>query len=307
MKTINLTLFVLSAILLAVPAMCDWNISFGESESQVSFSAPKGAEDFPMGPNSFRMINDDLWVLDSVGGRLLSFDKNGKLTEKIKIPGLGKEFYLDDFAAQIDNGKIVSFWVAERFANVLTRVSRDGKELAKAASESLAQLDELAVDSKGQLYVGDYGKSQLAVFSNEGQFLRAIPWQLSGFAVDQADNLHMINFVSGSGHQHLALNSEGKELFRTDIGLSDMQNPRLWKVGENDSIIISFIPQTGNPTKNVLFSIAKDGTIVKKLDYKNPYYIARYLVLGEKKCWVVDADYLKAPKKGIELKQVGNF
>lgn len=308
MKAITMSLVAILILGIAVPGMCNWEITFGKEVAQVGFvNPPAGPEDFPLGPNSFKLIDGKLWLADSVKGRILSFSVENKLETTISVPGLAKQFYLDDFAVQISNGKVVAVWVAERFANELVKVSPDGKELVRVKATSLAQIDELTVDSKGQLYVGDFGKSQLAVYSSEGKFLRKMPWQLSGFVTDSSDNLHMINYVEGKGHQHLTIDPSGKELSRTEIGFAQMQNPRIWHVTSKNEILVSFIPKSGDPTKNILVNISDKGTILKKMSFTNPYYISKYLLIGEETCWLVKADYLKSPEKAIIISELGTI
>ncbi|GAB4280397.1 MAG: hypothetical protein Kow0029_24930 [Candidatus Rifleibacteriota bacterium] len=307
MKTTMMLMITILVLGITAPAMCNWELMFGKEASQLGFvNPPPGPEDPPLGPASFRLVEGNIWVLDSVKGQVLCFNPENKLTANVKIPGLPKQFYLDDFAIQLKDGKPVSIWVAERFSNEIIKVSMNGKELARTKTGQ-AQLDQLEVDSTGQLYVGDFGKSELAVYSSEGKKLRKMPWQLSGFAVDASDNLHMINFNDGTGHQHVILSPDGKELSRTEIGFANMQNPRLWHVTANNDILVSFIPESGDPTKNILVKISAKGLIEKKLGFTNPYYINRYLLLDDKSCWLANADYLKAPEQTIKISRLGEL
>ena len=73
------TFVLLSAILFGLSAQChalSWTIDYGtpKDKGKVSvynnITAPDFAEDAPYGPMSFRVIKEDLWLLDSVSGRL---------------------------------------------------------------------------------------------------------------------------------------------------------------------------------------------------------------------------------------------
>jgi hypothetical protein len=303
----NTVLLILLAITVTLPAFANWEIKFGKAQSEVGYvNPPPGPEDFPLGPHSFRIINGKLWLADSVRGRIISFSDGKTVASEIKVPGLTEPFFIDDFAVQMVKDTPVSIWVAERFSGQLIRVAPDGKELARIKNPGLAQLDDLGVDSSGQLYVGDFGKSILAVFSSDGKKLRQIPWQMSGLAVDKSDCLHTINFNEGTGHQHVVYDAAGKELTRIEIGFEDMQNPRLWQVNELGEIFVSFIPQSGDPTKNILVTITDKGIITNKISFTNPYYIGRYLMVSEKDCYLVKADYLNAPARSISIAKVGS-
>lgn len=301
-------LFLLLAMSLSLPAHANWEIKFGKAANEVGYvNPPAGPEDFPLGPHSFRVISGNLWLADSVKGRVLSFAPDGQLASEIKIPGLTEPFFIDDFAIQVQNDEAVSAWVAERFSGHLIKISAEGKELLRIKNTGLAQLDELAVDSNGQLYVGDYGKSLLTAFSSEGKKLWQRPWQMSGLATDASDNLHMIHFNEGTGHQHLTINSAGKEISRIEIGFAEMQNPRLWQVNEQGEIFVSFVPQSGDPTKNILATITAKGTILNKINFTNPYYIGRYLMIKDKDCYLVKTDFLKAPGTSIKIEKAGSI
>lgn len=297
-------ILVLLAVLFSVQAQANWEIKFGKGENEVGYvNPPAGPEDFPLGPHSFRIIADKLWLADSVKGRILSFNKDGSLHREIKIPGLSEPFFIDDFAMINEN----EVWVAERFSGHLIKVSQDGKELVRIKKTGLIQFDELAADSKGQLYVGDFGQALVAVFSPEGKRLRQLPWQMSGLAVDAADRLHMIHFDEAAGHQHVTLDSSGKELSRINIGFSKMQNPRIWQVNEINEIFVSFIPQSGDPTKSILVTISEKGLILNKINFTNPYYIGRYLMIDNQDCLIVKTDFLKAPANSIRIEKIGKI
>ena len=306
MKAFLFFLAIIVSLVLTSPAFAAWDLKLGPASNELGFvNPPSGPEDFPLGPHSFRLAHGELWVADSVKGRILKIGKKAEVLTEIKVPGLKEPFFLDDFAIQFNGEEVIALWVAERFSTELIKVSPDGKELVRVKNSGLAQLDELGVDSKGQLYVGDFGKSLLATFSPDGKKLREIPWQMSGFAVDNKDNLHMIRYDEETAHQHLVIDANGKETGRTRIGFAEMQNPRLWQVNDEGDIFVSFVPQSGNPTKNVLVTISQKGLILKKIAYTNPYYIGRYLMVENNDCLLVKADYLKAPKLSITVAPAG--
>lgn len=298
---------VAMTMMVLAPAFASWELPFGEKAETLGIIAPVGAEDFPVGPASFRVVGDNLWVLDSAKGRVLCFDAASKIVNQIAIPGLPTKYVLDDFALQFasaDAAQPSAIIVVEAMERLIIKFSLDGKELFKVNPENLIQLDEVAVDGTGQFYVGDYAKSLIAVFSADGKILREIAWQSSGFAVDGDNNLHMINYEDEVGHFHVKLAADGKELARTRLGLPEMQNPRLWHVNSKGEYLLSYIPPEGDTNSQALYTYSASGEILKKVDFKNPYYIKRYLSAGNESAWLVDADYSKAPELSIKFKQL---
>ncbi|MBU1108403.1 MAG: hypothetical protein KKB51_17140 [Candidatus Riflebacteria bacterium] len=297
---------VMTMMVLA-PAFANWELPFGKEVAAVGITAPVGAEDFPVGPASYRIVGDNLWVLDSAKGRVLCFDAASKLLKEIAIPGLPEKYILDDFAMQFtgkDADQPSAIIVIEAMDRLIIKFSLDGKQLFKVKSDSLIQLDEVDIDSTGQFYVGDYAKSLLAVFSADGKMLREISWQSSGFVVDSDNNLNMINYVDEVGHFYVKLAADGQELVRVKLGLPEMQNPRIWHVNSKGEFLVSFIPPEGDPSSQALYTYSAKCEILKKVVFKNPYYVKRYLTAGKESAWLVDADYNKAPDQPIKFKQL---
>lgn len=294
------------SILAAGPVFC-WQLSFGKETGRVGIIKPVGAEDFPVGPASYRVVGDNLWVLDSAKGKVVCFDSSNNLVKEVVIPSLPKEYVLDDFALEFADAastEPTAIIVVDLMERLVIKFALNGKELLKIKPEGLIQLDEIAIDKNGQFYVGDYANTLIGVFAADGRQLRQIPWQCSGFALDAENNLHMIHFEEKVGHFHIKLAADGKELSRTQLGMLDMQNPRIWHVNSRGEYLLSFIPPQGETNSQVLYSYSPAGEILKKVEFKNPYYIKRYLTAGEDSAWLVDADYMRAPDYPIKFKQL---
>ncbi len=305
MNRIVLTVAAMTMMILA-PAFC-WELSFGKESGKVGIIAPAGAEDFPVGPASYRVVGENLWVLDSANGKVLCFDASSKLLREIAIPGLAKEWVLDDFALQFADAKAAepsAILVVDLMERLVVKFALDGKEIFKIKPENLIQLDEIEIDSTGQFYIGDYANSVIAVFAADGKQLRQIPWQCSGFALDPENNLHMIHFEDNVGHFHVKLAADGNELGRVKLGLPEMQNPRLWHANAKGEYLLSFIPPEGETNSQVLFTYSSAGQILKRANFFSPYYIKRYLSAGKESAWLVDADYSKAPAQAVKFKQL---
>ena len=81
---------IASCILLTTNAVfADVTVPYGEGSGKVDFinnkRFPKLEDPLPVGPLAFRMIEDKVWIADSVGGKLIQFDKNGKVLSEIAV------------------------------------------------------------------------------------------------------------------------------------------------------------------------------------------------------------------------------
>ncbi len=304
----------MSRVIVAVAAMMmilapafSWELSFGTEPGKVGIKAPVGAEDFPVGPASFRVVGDNLWVLDSANGKVLCFDSSSKLIKEVAIPSLPKEWVLDDFALQFSAGSTepVAIIVVDLMERLVIKFGMDGKELLKIKPDNLIQLDEIQIDSNGQFYVGDYANRVIGVFAPDGKQLHQISWQCSGFVIDHENNLHIIHYDEKAGHFHVKLNNGGTtEMARAELGLPEMQNPRIWHVNAKGEYLVSFIPPAGETNSQVLYTYSSAGEILKRVNFNSPYYIKRYLSAGNESAWLVDAEYGKAPGQSIKFKQL---
>ena len=67
----------------------DVAVPYGVGSGQVDFinnnKYPKIDDPQPTGPLSFRVVGESTWVADSVGNKLMQFDKAGKLVSEFSI------------------------------------------------------------------------------------------------------------------------------------------------------------------------------------------------------------------------------
>ena len=149
----------------------NWVVDYGADKNKVSVynsnTAKDFAEDAPYGPMSFRIDKQQLRLLDSIAGRLVTIDKRNKIKSSSQVPELQSFKLLEDFA-YIENEK--SFWVADAVDRVIRKVGPRGDILVKIDSKSLPggkiiQVNQIEVDSKGYLYVGDCGLARRSVFN----------------------------------------------------------------------------------------------------------------------------------------------
>lgn len=297
MRKTTATLMAVIMFAFSSPAFSNWELNFGKEDERVGITAPMNEEDSPDGPGAFRIAENDLWVLDSVKGRAVCVNSENTFSKVVKFPDLKPEFILTDFALQRSaTGDVQAIVTIDMRAKEIVVVSVEGQELKRINASQMLQLDEVDVDTEGQIYVGDYAAGNILVFSPDGKVLRTIPWQVSGFVTDLNNNLHMFDFKEGSGHALVTLAKDGKETARQELGMAEMQNPRIWNVNAAGESLVSFVPATGDSSTQMVYTISSTGEVLGKASFANPYYINRYLAAGKDNvAWLVKADYLKAP------------
>lgn len=304
------------AAFLGLASLCQaqtWNLNYGNEDGKVAFynskNDPNFAEDSPYGPMAFRVIEDKLWVLDSIAGKLVCFDKNGKVLKSIIVPNLEGFKLLEDFALSGDDkNNPESVWIANAADCIIRKISiSDGKVLAEVGgngnvSGKILQVSQLEVDAGGRLYVADIARSTLSVFTATGSFLREYPWQSSGFFVDKNANLHLLHYLDNSGYFHRIYSSKGQLIKNVHLGLVNNTNVKLIKVEDDGSVILSMIPKEGFKGVLLLHKIDKMGIIREKLEYVPPSTMNRDICLDGDNIFLAEANFETAPNTKFVIK-----
>ncbi len=309
-------LLVLFVIGLAVQAQAQsWKIGYGNDKGKVavynSKTDPKFAEDAPYGPMAFRVFAENLWLLDSIGGRIYGFDQQNSLKTEIAVPGLEGFKLLEDFALLTGaSGQPETAWVADAAGCFVRKLSlADGKELLRIGGRGtepgkFLQINQLEVDAGGRLYVGDYGRTVISVFTAYGELIREIPWQRSGFALDKKGRLHLLAWRDNAGYFHRIYSSRGQLQKSIHVGLADLENPRVWSADSDDSFIVSFVPSGGFKGSLQLVEISGTSKIARKLDFAPPGSMNRFVASANQKIFVAEADFSTAPDGDFAVKTV---
>ena len=312
MKSISL----LCVAFLSLSTLCQaqsWSLDYGNEEGKVAFynsnNDPNFAEDSPYGPLSFRVVNNNLWVLDSVAGKLSYFDEKGKLLKSIVVPGLEGFKLLEDFALVGDNlAEPDAVWIANAADNLIRKISlADGKVIAQVGGAGdeqgkVMQVSQLETDAGGRLYVGDIARNKLSVFSATGAFLREYQWQSTGFVVDKYANLHLIHYSDNAGYLYRVYSPKGQLLKNTHLGFSKNANLKLYSVNADGSIILSMIPESGFKGVLDLYKVNKSGVIEEQLQYIPPVSMNRYVFVDGDRIFHAEADFDSAPKTKFMVK-----
>lgn len=302
-------LFLTIAFIIALSscyAQNGWNIPYGQSADEVgifnSNTDPDFSEDMPFGPMSFRIHNQKLWLLDSIGAGIKVFNKEG-LVNNLKFKNMPENHLLEDFAIVTDdNNRIESVWVAEAAESVIYKFSaKTGNKQHSFGSRGahqgqFLQINQIELDNKNRLYVGDYGKSLISVFSPYGEHLFEIPWQRSGFTIDQNDMLHLIEYRENAGY--FLLKYDGKKLVSsTHLGLNKLQNAKVISFDEElKGVFISFIPETGFEGRLHLYIAFENGRSEKIKQFAPQPPMNRFIQACSYNFWVAQADFNLAPE-----------
>ncbi|MFZ2958048.1 MAG: hypothetical protein WA705_14265 [Candidatus Ozemobacteraceae bacterium] len=296
-----------TALFAASMTASTWTLDYGKGSGQVSWlnaaNQPNFQEPSPLGPLSVRVHGDSLWVADSIAGRVLCIDQSGKPRHQIKIPGVASNTLLEDFAlVQAPNGTIESIWVGDG-ADLVVRKIRvaDGCEIARCGGLGgtpglFTQIHQIEVGQSGHVYVGDFGRGIVAVFSADGKLLREQPWERSGFAVDSDDRLSLISWSTGTGYALRSYDSEGRLFDTIHLGHGTLQNPHLW-LRDEASAFVSFIPQGGYRGIVQVMQFGIHGQVLAKRSLRPPLGMHRYLnVSPDGVICRVQAEFERAPK-----------
>ncbi len=308
-----LLLLTALALLAPLPAPADWALPFGQGKGQVGFLNGSQVKPFeeasPLGPLAFRVLGDQAWVLDSLGGRLLAFDAAGRLTATVAVPGLASNTLLEDFAlVPGPDGKPESVWVGDGADGLLRRVkAADGRLLAQTGGAGdrpgrFGQIRQIEAGPDGAVFVGDVGRGVVAVFDGDGRFLRELPWQRSGFALDAAGNLGMIDFAESVGYLWRTYDPQGRLIRAVHLGWGDHQNPRVWGLTPEGGPLVSFVPPGGYRGWLRLVAFSGFGRSLEAVQFQPPPSMNRFVdrcgqpVPGKVgPFWLARADFEAAP------------
>jgi len=174
-------------------------------------------------PHGFTIDNrDHLWITDGhvaegKGDVVMEFDQNGKLLRTLGKPGVsgaGPDTFHEPNAVLIapDGSIFVSDGHVPDKGNArVIKFDRDGKFLKQwgGHGKGPGQFEMphcLAMDSKGNLYVGDRGNDRIQIFTQDGKYLGQFTQfgRPSGIVIDRNDILYSTDSESraaaGYGH-----------------------------------------------------------------------------------------------------------
>ena len=321
----NLKSFLIASCLILSSAalFADVAVPYGEGAGKVDYINLKCYKELgdplPFGPLSFRMIEDKVWIADSVGGKLMQFDSKGKfLSEFSVLPEGTKPYRIDQYGCPLlniliediapvrgDYGAVAAWWVAESQENRLMKFTPDGKKLAEIKNPDFSQLYRVEVGVGGHLFVADKGARAIFVYDSEGKLVNKLNWEWSGMAVAGTDEkLYRLMYMAEEHKNMLvATDLEGKVVKSVLLEVVNMLNPKLWWVDEvKGECVVTSTPQTGFKGIYNIYRIGFDGKIKAQGEFKAPFIMNRFIDnIDYGEVFIGKSDYSAAPDGKLEV------
>lgn len=298
-------------------------LAYGDEKHKLAFinqnKYPGIEEPIPFGPLSFRVIDNNFWIADSVAGKLVQVNRENKVLAELSVipenqvkPQKAYEndpclqVLIEDFAPiKGEYNMLTAILVAESMENRLILVDLDGKIQKVVNIPEFKQLYKIEISAAGTIYVADKGAQRIFVFDSDLNYLEAMSWEWSGLAVSQQEDvLYRVFFTAETGLLTLVGMNRDKEIVReVELMLPMHLNPELcWVDEEKQECLISYVPDTGFDGKFMLARVSFDGSVIKTTEMKAPIAMNRYIDKYHASTWVAEADYNSAPKGVFKLK-----
>lgn len=303
-----LTTFVLAFFICCNMVFAEVTVKFGTEPGSVGYINQKTnpGEDMPVpiGPLSFRVHADEIWVADSVGNRFLVFSHDGKLLREINYAPASEKVLLEDFVFVIDGvGKIDSIWAINGYMSRLINISPQGNKISEITSEKLIQPMKILVDKENNLLVSDDGAQKIHLFNSSGSLKKSFDYEWSGFALTNEKQVFFrLKFDHDQQKTYLVKQSyDGSILGETPLELENHYNPQLWWV-DDSAAVLTYKPAQDTPGKAILAVISFDGRIKGSDEIAIPVSMTRYLEPGAGNyLWNGQANYWNAPEGALKI------
>jgi sugar lactone lactonase YvrE len=201
---------------------------------------PQGQPDAPMPPMPAKVIGHQVFKFSPDGKLLLTLGKAGG--NPPGPPADPASFYQPNDVITLPNGDILvaeGHSDAENISNRIVRFDRTGKYVGQFGTRGsgpgeFIQPHGLALDSQGNLLVGDRSNNRVQMLTTDGKFIREYHAfsRPSGLWVDRNDMLYVADSESGS----VSRDPKTKQLARTEW----IRGIRIGSL--KDGKVIAFIP-----------------------------------------------------------------
>ena len=314
---------VLASLLMlaSTTVFADVSIPYGEGSGKADFinnnKYPRIDDPLPTGPLSFRLVEDKTWVADSVGNKLMQFDKKGKLISEFSVLSKDtKPFNLDEYNLPILNmliedfapvygnyGEAVAWWIIDGCKNKLIKFSVKGEKLAEITNQEFGQLYRVEVGRGGHIFVADKMARAIYTYDSEGKFLNKQNWEWSGMAVaGKKDVLYRLMYDREANRNILvASNLKGKVIKGTMLDIA-MFNPRLWWVDEQKGeCVITYSPAKFDGKYNIV-RVGLDGKVRASGEMPAPLFMNRCIDhLDYEDVFIGKGNFYTAPEGKFEI------
>lgn len=306
---------LLMALILTVPIFAQAQISlpYGEGAGQVNYYNASNQEfyeePYPIGPLSFRLDGEHIWVADSVGVKMLKLTRNSEIVSEFSVKGEAEVRMIEDFALVTNKeGKTTSIWFIDSMFNILVNYSVNGEELGTITSDELIQPSAIEVSTSGHIYVADKGAQAIVIFNANGEFVTSANWEWSGMAISRSSDLfYRLFYESESESSFLVAQDLNDEILaEIKVILPPHTNPELWMVDEaKQEMLITCTPVTGFAGTFIALRCGFDGEVKGQSTITPPFVMNRYIDMqGFEDAWIGVANYEKAPGGAFKLEPV---
>ncbi len=307
---LRFVLIIMGVLCVSPGAFAEIALEYGQGSGKVGYINQKnrpGDDVSAMGPRSFRVVNDEFWVADTVGNKLIKLDKEGRFVSECSFAAKDEKVFVEDFAPVFAaDGSLQAFWLINGFKPSLLKISPEGSKLDEIESADLLQPMKIAIDSDQNLLVTDDAAQKILIFSPAKTLIARADYEWSGLAVtDEKGAFYRLKF-SQENQQTSLLKSTfaGKELAAMKITLEKHHNPHLWWVNnEKQEFFITYMTQNLAAGKVILARIGFDGSVKGSTQVKIPAIMTRFIEQkGFTEAWTGDADYRQAPDGKLLIK-----
>jgi hypothetical protein len=300
---------ILAALLLSTGSMAlglELSLPFGSKTDQVGFQNATTNPDqemlVPLGPLSFRCHRQEIWVADSVKGRLLLLSSDGAIQKTLAVLPATDGPLVDFAIHQAPNGDIISFWVLAQGSQRVVQVSPTGEVVHSFGGRGpeagkFLQLNRIEINASGTLFIGDKLKQNIACFSVDGQFLRERHWEWSGFCLTPAGYFCRLTWDETLKVNHLLIEDhDGVVKTSKALDLPPHRNPKLWAVDQQGQALVSYIPAEGFKGSYGIRLCDSAGKPVKTSTMTPPLVMNRFLDTAPDGTLILGTgDFSKAP------------
>lgn len=285
-----------------------WRIPYGTAESAVGFTHPSktNPEDPSFGPLSVRVHGKELWVADSVNGRILCFAADGSRQRILALADAPENTLIEDFSVDVANNRI---WLADAAdGQVVALDFHTGAKLVRCVLPGgrAAQIKQIETGRDGSVLIWDLGKASLLRCAADGSLLNQWPIEPSGFAIDNEMQIHDLLANALHGLLWRVRDLHGKEVRHVHIGLPDYYNPRIWAVTSTGALLLSVIPPGGFKGHLHLMTVLPSGAIARVRRFAPALTMNRFVSLAtDGSLWLCRADFTKAPQGFVGVERIG--
>lgn len=247
----------------------DLNLSVkGEGLSVLTAKeAPEGfGRGLPMGPASLHYSGASLWAVDSIAGRLVEFNSEGKEVASLTVKD-GDKLVISDFAMIADEaGKNKGFWLVGSEKPEVIKIDNTGNILASFATDLSIQT-RVEMLPGGRLAIFDQGMSAFAVYDETGKMLFKQSGIGSGIAIEKNGDILFLSLEEVGLEDKLFLcrrtDADGKISKVCELPFAPESNPALLLGLENGQVLVGFhsLDEESDEATYNICRVAADGNV----------------------------------------------